>query len=75
MLEANPRLGWRDVQGILARTSQVVYEDDPTWVRNGAGLSHSEKYGYGIIEYVFQRFKCLACKIPTIALTIYYDTL
>lgn len=51
MLEAsNNTLGWRDVQGILAKTAQIAFEDDPSWSVNGAGLSHSDRYGYGIVE-------------------------
>jgi hypothetical protein len=50
MLEANPRLTWRDVQGVLAQTSQVVSRDDPSWVTNAAGYSHSYKYGFGIVH-------------------------
>jgi Subtilase family/Proprotein convertase P-domain len=51
MLEANPRLGWRDVQGILAQTSQSVLDpSDDSWVTNSAGLSHSYLYGFGIID-------------------------
>ncbi|CAB9496769.1 Furin-like protease 1, isoform 1 [Seminavis robusta] len=50
MLEANPFLGWRDVQGILAQTARVTHPSDGTWVVNGAGLRHSEKYGFGIVD-------------------------
>lgn len=52
VLEANPNLGWRDVQGILANTSQVLdaIADDDTWVTNAAGFSHSNKYGFGVID-------------------------
>ncbi|CAJ1962979.1 unnamed protein product [Cylindrotheca closterium] len=53
MLEANPNLTWRDVQGILAITSRPVthanFEDD-TQTTNGAGLTHSNLYGFGIVD-------------------------
>ena len=50
MLEANPTLSWRDVQGILALTSQRVYLEDDSWDVNGAGISHSYKFGFGIVD-------------------------
>lgn len=52
MLEANPELSWRDVQGILAETSQNVFNDDQdvSDVTNGAGFWHSNWYGWGIID-------------------------
>lgn len=52
ILEANPDLTWRDVQGILAETSQPVPGDsrDPSAVINGVGLWHSNLYGFGIVD-------------------------
>jgi len=52
MLEANSNLSWRDVQGILAQTSRRVDDDgeDNTATINGAGLWHSEWYGFGIVD-------------------------
>ena len=51
MLEANPDLGWRDVQDILARSAQFEIDpEDPTFAVNSAGLSHSNKYGFGIVN-------------------------
>lgn len=50
MLQANPKLGWRDVQGILAETSQRVDFEDPSWTTNQVGISHSYKYGFGLID-------------------------
>ena len=52
MLEANPELGWRDVQGILALTSKAVTNDsdDDTLITNAAGYRHSNFYGFGIIN-------------------------
>lgn len=50
MLEVNPILSWRDVQGILASTSQVMDPDDESWVTNAAGFSHSYKYGFGVVD-------------------------
>mmetsp|Transcript_11918 Transcript_11918/g.28633 ORF Transcript_11918/g.28633 Transcript_11918/m.28633 type:complete len:1167 (-) Transcript_11918:47-3547(-) len=51
MLKQRPQLTWRDVQGILANTSQQVTDpDDETAVDNGAGLWHSNYYGFGIVD-------------------------
>ena len=50
MLEANKNLGWRDVQGILASTSQKVNPEDHSWTINAAGYSHSYKYGFGLVD-------------------------
>merc|ERR1712136_578525 len=50
MLSANPELGWRDVQHILAHTARKVDVNDASWVTNGIGLSHSDKYGFGIVD-------------------------
>ncbi|MDQ8700874.1 S8 family serine peptidase, partial [Hyphomicrobium sp. LHD-15] len=65
MLEANPDLGWRDVQNIIAYSAHEVgsgvggvrrNDENNTWKYNGAdnwnggGLHYSEDYGYGGIN-------------------------
>jgi len=50
MLEANPNLGWRDVQDILVRTAAAIDAGHSSWVTNGAGLKHSDMYGFGILD-------------------------
>lgn len=51
MLEANPELTWRDVQGILAQTSKIVQDaEDESAVDNGGGFWHSNWYGFGLID-------------------------
>lgn len=50
LLEANPTLGWRDVQGVLASTAQMMDPESPTWSENGAGLHHSNLYGFGVVD-------------------------
>lgn len=50
MLQANFELGWRDVQGIIALTSQRNDFEDESWHTNSAGMSHSYKYGFGVID-------------------------
>merc|ERR1712147_398738 len=51
MSAANPNLGWRDVQGIIATTSKLP-DDDGDLPRsvNAAGIGHSYQYGFGIID-------------------------
>lgn len=56
MLEANPELGYRDVQEILAYAARQVDGDNDTWLTNGAtnwnggGLHHSSDYGFGLVD-------------------------
>lgn len=50
MLEVAPNLTWRDVQGILATTSRPVDLTDKSWAMNAAGLLHSNKYGFGLVD-------------------------
>ncbi|KAG7367189.1 subtilase family protease [Nitzschia inconspicua] len=51
MLEANPDLTWRDVQGILATTSQIIADvNDISATINGAGIWHSNNYGFGLVD-------------------------
>lgn len=50
VLQANPNLGWRDVQEILLRTST---QNDPAgggWRTNAAGFKFSHQYGAGLIS-------------------------
>ncbi len=48
VLQANPRLGWRDVQEILLRTATKNSPTDPDWRTNGAGFSFNHAFGAGI---------------------------
>ena len=50
MLQANPNLGWRDVQEILIRTARKNAPADPEWVVNGAGFNFNHKWGAGTIN-------------------------
>jgi len=47
MLEANPRLGWRDVKEILMRSAALTDPDNTGWFLNGAGLRFNHEYGAG----------------------------
>ena len=50
MLQANPLLGWRDVQGILAATTSRNDPTSPLWTTNAAGFIHNIKYGFGMVD-------------------------
>lgn len=65
MLEANPNLGWRDVQEILAYSARHVgtevgqgtnRDEEYAWTFNGAnnwnggGLHFSNDYGFGLVD-------------------------
>lgn len=49
MLEANPDLGYRDVQQILSYSARQIGEDASYQV-NGAGLHFSHRYGFGAVD-------------------------
>lgn len=50
MLQANPELGWRDVQHLLVHTARAVDVNDADWSYNGAGLHVNHKYGFGLVD-------------------------
>lgn len=56
MLEANPNLGWRDVQDILALSARQTDLGNPSWVTNaagtwnGGGMRFSNDYGFGVVD-------------------------
>lgn len=50
LLSANPQLGWRDVQQILALTARQVDPADPDLQVNGAGLRASHNTGFGVVN-------------------------
>ncbi len=50
MLEANPKLTWRDVKHILAKTAVKVATVDNDWSRNGAGYWVNHNYGFGRVD-------------------------
>jgi Ca2+-binding RTX toxin-like protein len=56
MLEANPNLGWRDVQQILALSARKVNDPNTDTVFNGAtnwnggGMHTSHDYGFGDVD-------------------------
>lgn len=50
MLQANPSLGWRDVQHILITTAEKNDPLDIDWTTNGAGYHINHKYGFGRVD-------------------------
>jgi len=50
MLQANPNLGWRDVQEILIRTARRNAPGDGDWRQNGAGFWFNHKFGAGLVN-------------------------
>jgi subtilisin-like proprotein convertase family protein len=50
MLEANPLLTYRDVQGILAATTSRNDPTSPLWTTNAAGFIHNIRYGFGLVD-------------------------
>ena len=56
MLQANPNLGYRDVQEILAYSAHNTDPTNPGWETNGAhdwnggGLHFSQDYGFGMVD-------------------------
>lgn len=50
MLQANPDLGYRDVQEILIRTAEQNDANGGGWITNGAGFHFNVKYGAGLVD-------------------------
>ncbi|ELT97733.1 hypothetical protein CAPTEDRAFT_161485 [Capitella teleta] len=50
MLEAQPCLTWRDVQHLVVMTADKVDVDLAHWTTNAAGLHHSHKHGFGLMN-------------------------
>lgn len=53
ILEVNPTLGWRDVQGILISSAFKNSPTDDGWKSNGAGYHINHKFGFGKFIYFF----------------------
>jgi kexin len=50
MLQANPGLGWRDVQHILIETADQNCPGDADWATNGAGYLVNHRFGFGRVN-------------------------
>lgn len=50
MLQANPELGWRDVQELLIRSAAMTDPSSRGWFTNAAGLRFNHEFGAGRID-------------------------
>lgn len=50
MLEANPSLGWRDVQEILMASATMIDPGNGDWIVNGGGFRFNHGYGAGLVN-------------------------
>lgn len=50
LLQAQPRLGYRDVKEILMRSATRIAPEDADWSTNSAGLAHNHKFGAGLLN-------------------------
>jgi len=50
VLDMCPDLGYRDVIRLIALSAKQIDPQNGSWVRNAAGLWHSNDYGYGLIN-------------------------
>ena len=50
VLEANPKISWRDLQHLIANTSRQTDPTDSDWQTNGAGYHVNHKYGFGLLD-------------------------
>ena len=46
----SPDLSWRDVQYLVVYTSDTTKLPEQSFIRNGAGLNVSSKFGFGAID-------------------------
>ncbi|KII65327.1 PC3-like endoprotease variant B [Thelohanellus kitauei] len=49
-LEANPKLGWRDIQHLIVHSSTLTSPLDKGWQINGAGHHFNHKFGFGKLD-------------------------
>ncbi|OAF71882.1 hypothetical protein A3Q56_00350 [Intoshia linei] len=50
LLEANPKLSWRDVIHVVTLSARITDSEDDGWVLNGGGYHYNEKYGFGVMD-------------------------
>merc|ERR1711983_57819 len=50
VLEANPKLNWRDVQHIIVRNAKRANQRADDWITNGAGYNISHAFGFGLMD-------------------------
>lgn len=50
LLQANPKLTWRDVQYIIAKSARITDPTSDKWQLNGAGYHVHHKMGFGTMD-------------------------
>lgn len=50
VLQACPNLSYRDIKYLIAKTATKIDLSNSSWITNNAGLSHSNDYGFGLIN-------------------------
>ncbi|KAF1387434.1 hypothetical protein PFLUV_G00078650 [Perca fluviatilis] len=50
VLEVNPKLTWRDVQHLIAKTAKIPDPKEPGWNINAAGYHVHHRYGFGLLD-------------------------
>ena len=50
MLQANPKLGWRDVQEVLIRSAAMTHPENPGWFTNAAKVRFNHEFGAGRVD-------------------------
>lgn len=50
VLEANPRLTWRDVFGVIIKSAAITDPTNADWKTNQAGYKFSHHYGFGRVD-------------------------
>eukprot|EP00049_Salpingoeca_infusionum_P011344 m.196223 g.196223 ORF g.196223 m.196223 type:complete len:1583 (+) comp14904_c0_seq2:235-4983(+) len=50
VLQANPKLTWRDVQHVVIRSAIKTAPSDSDWSKNRAGLNINHKFGFGLMD-------------------------
>jgi subtilisin-like proprotein convertase family protein len=77
VLQANPELGWRDVQHIFVHTSRPI--SNFPGHRNNAGLYHSHQFGFGLVNATAavleaEDYKARQYTSPPALVTEYYQS-
>ena len=50
MLQANPKLGWRDVQEVLIRSAAMTQPENPGWFTNSGKIRFNHEFGAGRVD-------------------------
>jgi kexin len=73
VLEACPKLSWRDVKYLIAKTAIQIDEDNTLWHINSAGFHHNINYGFGLINAKEMITQCQNNYIPLVEYTTAFE--